>query len=114
MRQLPFGGPRCAARSVDTCAPAALFALSLALPATAAAQTDLAGEWGAPVHEDFEHRIPGPALGDYTGLPLNDAGRLKARTWDASILSQPEQQARPHPRAVLDARTVAKTAGSRW
>ena len=76
---------------------AALFALSLALPATAAAQTDLAGEWGAPVHEDFEHRIPGPALGDYTGLPLNDAGRLKARTWDASILSQPEQQARPHP-----------------
>jgi hypothetical protein len=62
-----------------------------------AAQTDLAGEWSARLHEDNEHRIPGPELGDYTGLPLNDAGRLKARTWDASILSQPEQQARPHP-----------------
>jgi len=69
----------------------------LALASTAAAQTDLAGEWSARLHEDNEHRIPGPALGDYTGLPLNDAARLKARTWDASSLSQPEQQARPHP-----------------
>jgi hypothetical protein len=74
-----------------------LLAASLALPASAAAQTDLAGEWSARLHEDNEHRIPGPELGDYTGLPLNDAARLKARTWDASSLSQPEQQARPHP-----------------
>src|SRR5919106_3185605 len=63
----------------------------------AAAQLDLAGEWTARSrHEDEVHRIPGPELGDYAGFPLNEAGRLKAETWNASILSQPEQQARPH------------------
>ena len=67
--------------------------------APARAQVDLAGEWGAlnGVSEDQPHRVPGPALGDYTGLPINDAARLKARSWDASILSQPERQAQPHP-----------------
>jgi glyoxylase-like metal-dependent hydrolase (beta-lactamase superfamily II) len=62
------------------------------------AQIDLAGEWGArATHEDQVHRIPGAELGDFAGFPLNEAGKLKAVTWDASILSQPEQQARPHP-----------------
>jgi glyoxylase-like metal-dependent hydrolase (beta-lactamase superfamily II) len=64
----------------------------------AAAQVDLAGEWAAvSAFEDQPHRVPGPELGDYTGLPINDAARLKARTWDASVLSQPERQAQPHP-----------------
>jgi hypothetical protein len=73
--------------------------LAMAFQAPAAfAQIDLAGQWAAQSrHEDVDHRIPGAELGDYTGIPLNDAGRLKARTWDASILSQPEQQAKPHP-----------------
>jgi hypothetical protein len=66
-------------------------------PRAAAAQSELTGKWRGLFHEDYDHRIPGPELGDYTGIPLNEAGRLKARTWDASILSQPEQQARPHP-----------------
>ena len=61
------------------------------------AQRDLAGEWAALYHEDQPHRIPGPELGDYTGLPLNDAGRLKADSWDASILTLREHQAKPHP-----------------
>ena len=62
------------------------------------APVDLAGEWVAHArHEDEIHRIPGAELGDYAGFPLNEAGKLKAETWDASILSQPEQQARPHP-----------------
>ena len=65
--------------------------------ARAFAQVDLAGEWSARYHEDQEHRIPGPELGDYTGLPINDAARLKADTWDASILSLREHQAKPHP-----------------
>src|SRR5687767_3793887 len=75
-----------------------MFCLALAFyAAPAAAQIDLAGEWTARSrHEDEVHRIPGPELGDYAGFPINDAGRLKARTWDASVLSQPEQQARPH------------------
>jgi hypothetical protein len=58
---------------------------------------DLSGEWGAIRQEDQPHRQPGPELGDYTGLPINAAGRQKAETWDASILSQPERQAQPHP-----------------
>jgi glyoxylase-like metal-dependent hydrolase (beta-lactamase superfamily II) len=65
--------------------------------APAFAQIDLTGEWSGRYHEDQEHRIPGPDLGDYLGLPLNDAGRLKADSWDASILSLREHQAKPHP-----------------
>jgi cyclase len=61
------------------------------------AQVDLSGQWSGRYHEDQEHRIPGPELGDYLGLPINDAGRLKADSWDASILSLREHQAKPHP-----------------
>jgi hypothetical protein len=75
-----------------------LFILASALIAVPAyAQIDLAGEWARDNHEDQPHRAPGAELGDYTGHPLNDAARQKALTWDASILSQPEQQAKPHP-----------------
>ena len=58
---------------------------------------DLSGMWAAVLHEDFYDRIPGPELGEYTGIPINEAARQKAETWDASILSQPERQAQPHP-----------------
>jgi hypothetical protein len=61
------------------------------------AQRDISGNWTALYHEDQPHRIPGPELGDYTGIPLNDAGRLKADSWDASILTLREHQAKPHP-----------------
>ena len=73
----------------------ALMIMALAVPA--AAQVDIAGEWARDNHEDQPHRAPGAEVGDYTGIPLNDAGRLKADTWNASVLSQPEQQAKPHP-----------------
>ncbi len=38
----------------------------------------------------------GPELGDYLGLPINAAARLKADSWDASIQTLPEWQCRPH------------------
>jgi hypothetical protein len=41
-------------------------------------------------------RGPGPDLGDYTGLPINDAGRLFAESWDASRLTLQEHQCRVH------------------
>ena len=72
-------------------------AVVLLCPSLAIAQVDLAGRWSATSQEDRVHRVPGPELGDYTGIAVNEAARVKARTWDASILSQPEQQARPHP-----------------
>jgi cyclase len=71
--------------------------LLLIAPSPALAQRDLSGNWTALYHEDQPHRIPGPDLGDYTGIPLNDAGRLKADSWDASILTLREHQAKPHP-----------------
>ena len=62
----------------------------------AAAQIDLSGEWSTIYHEDAPHRGAGPELGDYSGLPINEAGRLKAESWDASILSLRERQCIPH------------------
>jgi hypothetical protein len=46
----------------------------------ARAQADFTGQWAAIYHEDTIERIPGPELGDYTGLPLNEAGRLRVDT----------------------------------
>ena len=86
-----------------------LAATTLLLAAPAWAQVDIAGEWGRDNHEDQPHRAPGAELGDYTGHPINAAARQKAESWDASILSQPEQQAKPHP-AQLDAGAAAEPA----
>ena len=58
---------------------------------------DLTGEWGMRQHEDQPERGPGPELGDYLGLPINEAARRKADSWDASILTLPEHQCKPHP-----------------
>jgi hypothetical protein len=60
-------------------------------------RNDISGDWAVTTNEDQPHRAPGPELGDYTGLPINDADRQKAEAWDATILSQPERQAQAHP-----------------
>lgn len=76
----------------------ALVALSLAgVNAPAEAQVNLAGVWSNTYAEDWPDRLPGPELGDYAGLPLNDANRLRAQSWSASILSLPHYQCRVHP-----------------
>jgi hypothetical protein len=68
-----------------------------ALGGQATAQANLAGVWSAGYAEDWPDRFPGPELGDYAGLPLNDANRLRAQSWSASILSLPDYQCRVHP-----------------
>ena len=67
--------------------------------APASAQVTLAGVWNnlTILHEDFPDRLPGPEVGDYTGIPLNDAARFRAESWDASLLTLPEYQCRVHP-----------------
>jgi cyclase len=60
------------------------------------AQVDFSGEWAPRFHEDQPERVPGPELGDYLGLPISDAARLRAESWDASIQTLPEWQCRPH------------------
>ena len=76
---------------------AALALLLLAGAATpAAAQVDFSGEWAPRMWEDQPERVPGPELGDFLGVPVNDAARLRAESWDASIQTLPEWQCRPH------------------
>ena len=61
------------------------------------AQADLAGMWAQRFHEELPERGEGPEIGDYTGLPVNDAARLRADSWDASKWTVPERQCEPHP-----------------
>lgn len=76
---------------------AALAGLGLALAAApVSAQVDFAGEWAPRFWEDQPERVPGPELGDYLGIPINEAARLRAEAWDASIQTLPEWQCRPH------------------
>ncbi|PYR81839.1 MAG: hypothetical protein DMF87_03795 [Acidobacteria bacterium] len=76
---------------------AAILAAALVMPGRAYAQIDFSGVWAPIFHEDQPERVPGPDVGDYAGLPINDAARMKADTWDASILTLPEHQCKPHP-----------------
>jgi glyoxylase-like metal-dependent hydrolase (beta-lactamase superfamily II) len=69
-----------------------LFALIVLAGIPVFAQTDFSGEWVVRNHED-----PGqPPLGDYLGIPFNDAGRQRAETTAESIWGTPEYQCRPH------------------
>jgi glyoxylase-like metal-dependent hydrolase (beta-lactamase superfamily II) len=76
---------------------------STAWVATALAQTDVAGDWdqaGGGIfgfQEEFLDRGGGPDLGDYAGLPINDALRYKASLYSPSWLTVPEHQCLPHP-----------------
>ena len=72
-----------------------LLAALAALPARA--QIDFTGEWSPLYHENAPERGPGPELADYTEIPLNDAARLQADSWDADRISVvQEYQCRPH------------------
>jgi|GEM_PF-60625 len=71
---------------------------AFAQPARPQTPPDIAGEWRLENHED-----PGqlgasgqPPLGDYLGIPFNDAGRLRSDTTAESIWGTPEYQCRPH------------------
>jgi len=79
-----------------------LLCLCVAPLSTAVAQVDFAGEWDHPGifgQEDFNDRGQGPEIGDYLGLPLNEAGMRKAESYSGSWLSVPEHQCTPHPAA---------------
>jgi hypothetical protein len=71
-------------------------ALVAAMAMPAPAQSVLNGDWAGVFHEDQPERIPGPELGDFLGLPINESARRFAETWDASRLTLPEHQCRAH------------------
>ena len=74
----------------------ALFVCTTLVSLPALAQVELSGEWSQRYHEDQVERVPGGELGDFTGIPLNDAARLRADTWDAALYGLVEWQCRPH------------------
>jgi len=71
-----------------------LSALMLSVPAFA--EVDLSGRWAARYHEDWQDRLPSPEIGDYTGLPINDAARAKADAWEESVQTELQRQCPPH------------------
>jgi hypothetical protein len=60
--------------------------------------TDFSGEWTVVRSQDNSEN---PWVGDFFGLPLNADGLARAETWDASLLSLPEYQCRPHGWAYI-------------
>jgi cyclase len=79
-----------------------ILALMLSPVSTVIAQVNFTGAWDHPGlfgQEDFNDRGQGPEIGDYLGLPLNEAGMRKAETYSGSWLSVPEHQCTPHPAA---------------
>jgi hypothetical protein len=78
-------------------AAAMLMAAQAALASRALGDIDLSGEWANRVHEDQIERGPGPEIGDFTGLPINEAARRRGMSWDASLLTVPEHQCGAHP-----------------
>jgi glyoxylase-like metal-dependent hydrolase (beta-lactamase superfamily II) len=67
---------------------------AIAQPARPAIPVDIAGEWRLENNE--EDTTAQPPLGDYLGIPFNDAGRLRSDTTAESIWGTPEYQCRPH------------------
>lgn len=74
----------------------ALLFLSALMGRSAKAQEDPSGSWAPRFDEDWEERIPGPEIGDYLGIPINNAARLRGDSWDAAIVELPENQCRAH------------------
>jgi hypothetical protein len=63
-------------------------------PARPAAPPDISGEWRLDNNE--QDTTAQPPLGDYLGIPFNDAGRMRSDTTAESIWGTPEYQCRPH------------------
>jgi hypothetical protein len=53
-----------------------------------AAPFDLTGNWVSVVTEDWRWRMVVPKKGDYSSVPLNDAGRKMADTWDPAKMAE--------------------------
>jgi len=60
-------------------------------------QTDIGGDWPLKIHEDDRYRNPGAEIGEYEGILLSPAGRLKASSWNAPLNTLPERQCMPLP-----------------
>ena len=84
-------------RMVAEVAAAAALVLGVLAAPSQAQEIDFSGSWLPIFHEDGPERIPGPELFDYLGLPINDAARMRADTYNYDrISSVMEYQCRQH------------------
>jgi cyclase len=56
------------------------------------AHVDLSGNWGLKIHKDFKDLTDGLVIGDFSGIPINAAARLRAESWDDATWAVPEHQ----------------------
>jgi hypothetical protein len=57
---------------------------------------EIDGYWTDLFHEDLWDRRSGLLVGDFTGLPLNEAGKFAGASWEPGWFAIPEEQCRPH------------------
>ena len=71
---------------------------AFAQPARTPNPPDISGEWRLESDEDpgALGQLGQPPLGDYLGIPFNEAGRMRADTSAESIWGTPEYSCRPH------------------
>ena len=56
-------------------------------PALFAQEIDFSGDWRPLYHEDLPERSPGPHLADYSGMPINDAARMRGDSYNPNRIS---------------------------
>jgi hypothetical protein len=74
--------------------------LALAATPAVAQPIDLVGNWSANLGNHEERPLrgdPGVDVGEYVGMPINDAARQRADAWMPTLHSLLEWQGRPHP-----------------
>jgi len=80
---------------------ALLLVIAARMSVPALAQVDLTGVWQPAFHEDNDERGQGPDLVDFAGLPINEAGRQWALSWDPDRLGLQEHQCQVHTVAYI-------------
>ena len=82
-----------AAAAVCICsAPAYGQGVSFGAPLSSNTGIDISGTWSYGGDQDADYGTAAGAVGDYGGIPLNEAGRLYALAWDASRMTVRQQQ----------------------
>jgi len=76
-------------RTIRHAVVAAVFLLVAVNAGPAWALVDFSGEWAPRFWEDQPERVPGPELGNYLGVPINEAARMRGDTWDAAMQTTP-------------------------
>jgi cyclase len=74
--------------------PVVALVVLAAVPAFA--QVNFVGEWTGRYHEDQPDRVPGEEPGDFSGVPINEAARVFADSWDVARHSVLEHQCAPY------------------